>query len=65
MIRIGMTLTAPTGALFVAIGVATLLWGSALAAAPVTQSAQPATTVAPARQSAEKGGDFAKVSKPN
>jgi predicted Zn-dependent peptidase len=54
MIRIGTTLTAPTGALFVAIGVTTLLWGSALAAAPVTQSARPATTVAPARQNAEK-----------
>jgi zinc protease len=54
MIRIGTTLTAPTGALFVAIGVAALLWGSALAAAPVTQSTRPATTVAPARQNAEK-----------
>jgi predicted Zn-dependent peptidase len=54
MIRIGTTLTAPTGALFVAIGVATLLWGSALAAAPVTQSTRPASTVVPARQNAEK-----------
>ena len=33
MIRIGTTLTAPTGALLVAIGVAALSWGNALAAA--------------------------------
>ena len=54
MIRIRTALAAPTSALFAAIGIAALLWASVLAAAPVAQSARPATTVAPAGQTAEK-----------
>jgi len=54
MIRIGTTLTAPTGALLVAIGIAALLWVNALAAAPVTRSARPAATVVTTGQKAEK-----------
>src|SRR5882762_129219 len=54
MIRIGTRLTAPAGALFVAIGVAAFLWASALAAAPVTAPARPVATVAAAGQTAAK-----------
>src|ERR1700722_18426538 len=54
MIRIGTTLNASTGALLVAIGVAALLCGNALAAAPLTQSGRPATTAVTTGQNAEK-----------
>src|SRR5580700_3983307 len=55
MIRIGTTLTALTGALLTAIGVAALLWASVLAAAaPVAQSARPATTAVTTGPKAEK-----------
>lgn len=54
MVRIGTTLTAPTGALLLAVGLAALTCGNALAAAPVSRSARPATSAAPAGQKAEK-----------
>ena len=62
MIRIRTALKAPSSALFAAMGITALLWASALAAVPATQSSGPATgTSQPTTRTAPAGPTPTKV----